>query len=586
MDNELMSLSFSMEANKGVYALLLGSGISHSAGILTGWGILNELCRRVMKVKEEDHENPIEWYKNYFGKDPSYDEVIEMLAKTSSERLGLLAEFFEPKEGEEDYVKKPTKAHREIAKLVQDGYIKVIVTTNFDRLMEQALDELNVQYQTLYDESDIEGRKPLTHANCTVLKIHGDYRDTRFKNVEDELATYPTALSNLLKQIFDEYGIITSGWSAEWDTALRDTIKSVKGRRYSWYWHSFNEKLGGQAEELLKFRDGIKIVDNGGADRFFSLLADNVESISKLKKSSLDNIQVKINKLKKFITNDLEIELREMVTEETQKLVLFMDSLDYDADVTSENLNLSIDRIKVETRTLATMLAILSYYAKHEKHESLIIETIERLTTATRVGGTVVFLAMSRIPAIVGFYSAGISSVMRNNYKFLNRLFTSIRVKPIHYYQERFLEFSLPRELNDTFRFINSTFNSRHPFEQKFMHPYICEIYNESKLIFNETETTEYYDIFELLRCMKHYHLDIKRNACGIFASKYPSTHLEYFLRTGAENGKSWDVLELFEDSAESCLEALKKLSEALGRMSIDFEIYRLLNSYKTVVES
>ncbi|MGX5515372.1 hypothetical protein [Bacillus cereus] len=178
-----------------------------------------------------------------------------------------------------------------------------------------------------------------------------------------------------------------------------------------------------------------------------------------------------------------------------------MESLDYDANVTSENLNHSIDRIKVETRTLATMLAILSYYAKHEKHEkheSLIIETIERLATATRVGGTVVFLAMSRIPAIVGFYSAGISSVMRNNYKFLNRLFTKIRVKPIHYYQERFLEFSLPRELNDTFRYINSAFNSRHPFEQKFMHLYICEIYNESKLIFNELKVMEYCDIFEL----------------------------------------------------------------------------------------
>lgn len=40
MNNQLMSLSFSMEANKGVYALLLGSGISFSANIPTGWGYL------------------------------------------------------------------------------------------------------------------------------------------------------------------------------------------------------------------------------------------------------------------------------------------------------------------------------------------------------------------------------------------------------------------------------------------------------------------------------------------------------------------------------------------------------------------
>lgn len=45
-----MSLSFSVEANQGVYALLLGSGISYSSGIPTGWGVLKELCRRIMLV--------------------------------------------------------------------------------------------------------------------------------------------------------------------------------------------------------------------------------------------------------------------------------------------------------------------------------------------------------------------------------------------------------------------------------------------------------------------------------------------------------------------------------------------------------
>src|SRR5699024_620045 len=158
------------------------------------------------------------------------------LAKTSSERNGLLKEFFEPTEEEIDEGRKvPTDAHKAIAELVKQGYIKVIVTTNFDRLIEQALEDLNVQYQTLYHDSDIEGMKPLAHADCTVLKIHGDYRDTRFKNITDELESYSDSLTDILKRIFDEYGLIISGWSAEWDTALRDTIKSVKGRRYSWY---------------------------------------------------------------------------------------------------------------------------------------------------------------------------------------------------------------------------------------------------------------------------------------------------------------------------------------------------------------
>jgi hypothetical protein len=50
-----------MEGNKGVYALLLGSGISYSSGIPTGWGILKELCRRIMLINGETHEDEFKW---------------------------------------------------------------------------------------------------------------------------------------------------------------------------------------------------------------------------------------------------------------------------------------------------------------------------------------------------------------------------------------------------------------------------------------------------------------------------------------------------------------------------------------------
>ncbi|MED0963295.1 SIR2 family protein [Bacillus paramycoides] len=586
MDNQLMSLSFSMEANKGVYALLLGSGISFSANIPTGWGILKELCRRIMELNGEIHEDPIQWYQDQYGKPPAYDEVIEMLAKTSSERVGLLAEFFEPKEDEEDYVKKPTKAHKKIANLVKDGHIKVIVTTNFDRLMEQALDELNIQYQTLYHESDIDGMKPLAHANCTVLKIHGDYRDTRFKNVSNELNEYPTALSNLLKQIFDEYGIITSGWSAEWDTALRDTIKSVKGRRYSWYWHSYNGTLGEQAEELLKFRDGITIVDSNGADNFFSLLAGNVESISKSKKSSPENIQMKLNKFKKFITNDLEIELCEMITEETKTLVHFIKSLDYHAEVNSETVAEYTETIKEKARTLAIMLAILTYYSNEDKHESLIVETLERLTTAKISDGMSAYTCLSKIPAIVGFYSAGISSVMKKKYKLLNKLFMNIRVKTILHSHEKFLEFTSPAgNLQDVIQMMYPGKNFHLPFETKFMQPYMCEIYNESKLIFDDHEMNEYYDIFELLRTLKHRHLKIRRYFSGMFGFKNDRLHIEHFLRLGAKEQEKWHVLELFDNSTQSFTESLEILTEELNQQAY-FDGHQLLSSYQTDVRS
>jgi len=47
MNNLLTSIAFSVYSNKGVYALMLGSGISRSSGIPTGWEIVLDLIRKL-----------------------------------------------------------------------------------------------------------------------------------------------------------------------------------------------------------------------------------------------------------------------------------------------------------------------------------------------------------------------------------------------------------------------------------------------------------------------------------------------------------------------------------------------------------
>ncbi len=47
MVDTVTSLAISMQTKKGVFALLLGSGISRSAQIPTGWDIVLDLIRRL-----------------------------------------------------------------------------------------------------------------------------------------------------------------------------------------------------------------------------------------------------------------------------------------------------------------------------------------------------------------------------------------------------------------------------------------------------------------------------------------------------------------------------------------------------------
>src|ERR1700733_10405954 len=97
----ILSLALNMHAGKGVYALLLGSGISKATGIPTGWDVVLNLVRRVAKLQGEDCEpNPEVWFKSKFGEEPDYSKLLDLLAPTPEQRQQILRDYFEPNEGE------------------------------------------------------------------------------------------------------------------------------------------------------------------------------------------------------------------------------------------------------------------------------------------------------------------------------------------------------------------------------------------------------------------------------------------------------------------------------------------------------
>ncbi|MDL5376809.1 SIR2 family protein [Exiguobacterium mexicanum] len=586
MDDKMVSLSFSMESNKGVYALLLGSGVSYSAGIPTGWHILETLCGRLMKVQGSDKANAIEWYEEKYGKQPAYDEVIELLAKTSSDRNGLLREFFEPsKDDQEHGLKVPTQAHKAIAELVHDGFIKVIVTTNFDRLMEQALDALSVQYQTLYHDSDIEGMRPLTHAECTIIKVHGDYRDMRFKNITDELKEYSPELKGLLKQVFNDYGMIVSGWSAEWDTALKHTIRSVVGRRYSWYWHNFNEYLNPAAHEVVEFRDAHVIVDNKGADNFFYQLKENVLSISQNKKLNPDTLAMKISRLKKLLSQNRTIEINDFITNETKLLI---DKVKFynpnDRSKSSDELIIDwIPKIEEQSKELVSLLTVIAYY-NAEAYESLLVETLERLTTMSESNGIVTLLKVKILPLQYIFYGVGMALVKSSNFNVLKKILTQPNVRNRSYQSQSFAEYMSPYNgLNEMARVLDKNNSFYLPFEELVMRPFILKNLLETNIWIDDHELDASYDIFEFLRTMYEKSRGTGRNYLyGRFAYRRENEALKNLLIKGKEEKDIWNVLELFERNQSKFKIALRDLINTLqGQANGDFIMASLiLNTY------
>lgn len=240
MINPLLSLAFSLASSPGVYALLLGSGISRSAQIPTGWEIILDLTRQLARIEGAGElDDPERWYVDRFGEPPSYSRLLAMVAPSPVERQQLLKHYFEPTDDERATgVKTPTVAHRAIADLVARGAIKVILTTNFDRLMEQALEAAGVVPVIISSADAAAGALPTQHTRCTVVKLHGDYLDPRIRNTDEELAAYDDVMDRLLDRVLDDYGLVVSGWSGDWDVALRAAIERCPNRRFTTYWMS------------------------------------------------------------------------------------------------------------------------------------------------------------------------------------------------------------------------------------------------------------------------------------------------------------------------------------------------------------
>ena len=337
MIEPIQSLAFSIQANRGVYAVLLGSGVSKAANILTGWEITQSLIRKLARLSSEDCKpDPESWYQHKFGKEPDYSEMLAQLAKTSTERQQLLRGYLEPNDQDrEEGAKTPTAAHRAIANLVAQGFIRVIITTNFDRLMETAITDAWKPPVVLSTPDQMKGAPPLIHTQCCVVKVHGDYLDSRIRNTSAELSKYPFEVVQLLESIFDEFGLVVCGWSAEWDGALADAIFRTRSHRFSTYWASHGTP-GDVATRLIRHRRA-HVIPIQDANTFFQEVQESVESIEAFSKHHPLSIEAAVARVKRYMSESrFKIQLSDLLDETVDEVVKVTSGKDFPLHGTPE----------------------------------------------------------------------------------------------------------------------------------------------------------------------------------------------------------------------------------------------------------
>jgi hypothetical protein len=216
----------------------------------------------------------------------------------------------------------PTPAHRALASLAKQGLLRVFVTTNFDRLLEQALHDQNIVPTVITNASDVDGASPLSAGDVALVKVNEDCLDTRIKNTPEELAHYKPAVNALLDRVLDEYGLIIAGWSGQWDSALVEAFERCPTHRFSTYWTGRSAPKGNAARIMARRRGHF--IQVKGADEFFTGLANRLCAFERKEptrpaEAPESNLP---NAVSSFVGRHQEIDELDRLLEETRLLTL------------------------------------------------------------------------------------------------------------------------------------------------------------------------------------------------------------------------------------------------------------------------
>jgi hypothetical protein len=256
----IISLSVALAEAPGTCAFFLGSGVSRDAGVPTGQEIMREGLRKLHQLETESAEPAndaeLETWLTETGRDGvTYSELLGLIAPDQGVRREYLAAFFEGKQ--------PGRTHDLLAGLAERGLARVFITTNFDRLLEHALQARGIEPIVIASDADLKTAPSREHARCVVLKPHGDYLRQTIRNTPEELAELEPAMTAELAEVFNRYGTVVVGYSGA-DEGIAQTLRARQSR-YGLWWVARGAP-GQPAAELVEATAGRIIVRDSAAD--------------------------------------------------------------------------------------------------------------------------------------------------------------------------------------------------------------------------------------------------------------------------------------------------------------------------------
>jgi len=332
--NPAIPLSYNLADGKRRYILFCGAGISKDAGIPTGWEILLETLR-LIRIQEEGENKSytnteMENYYETKYKDSTYAEILGSTFRSVEEQRSFLQKQFEGKT--------PGKSHRLIAEWVHQGLIRFIVTTNFDTLLEQALDDkgLRGKYSVITNDHDVLSSQPWNHVElCRIYKIHGTIDQGKIRNTEKDLISLDPDFQRDFSDLTERHGVIVLGYAGnKEDKNVMQTFGQRKFHGYTLYWAVHNT-CNEDVENLVERQGGCFIkIDN--ASDFLEEVLNRVEIAKKgVEQNSKDVAQIRF---KNILANpNPDAIIKQATDEEIREIIIYCKNILSEIDETDYN---------------------------------------------------------------------------------------------------------------------------------------------------------------------------------------------------------------------------------------------------------
>lgn len=234
IDRETFLRSFKVLSNQS-FDLFLGSGASVNSGIPTGGDLIWHFKREILSSKKlingkkfadlkiEANKRIIQSHFDQRGDtnlNNPYSFYFKECYPDPLVRKEFLIELVRDK--------KPSIGFMCLSALVEQQKINTVWTTNFDDLIEKAINSLNYKSCQIVSPDNARSVQHFKADIPTVVKLHGDFRYDPLQNTDEELQQLEDSLHNFLLDASTKRGLLVVGYSGSDESILKTLEKALE----------------------------------------------------------------------------------------------------------------------------------------------------------------------------------------------------------------------------------------------------------------------------------------------------------------------------------------------------------------------